>query len=1003
MRLATLFAVASLGLLGLSACKKEASTPGSESEEPTESVTSTVPDEGPLPQRRTGTREPVQLDPLTGAITARFLDGAEYFELHLDTPAGDLRDIEHVHIDDMPHALAFAELREPKVNVIVRRPSALLETQPEQIRGTIWFSGRGDERTKVFAAPFVATASGTTKEAELPLRFTEAFVVAMRGSTGWRQQPSHPWRAFAAGRIHAAMLGLEPGRATATGFDGPRRASTDLSRLMHTTTAATSLQEALQHDRGLRVRQDPEPATVPIAELDLPGLRDHPFAKMQAALPDPNAGVPEPAAQAVPAEFWYLRFDDIRMFLRVLDEADAWITPVAHLLEDRVEVRDLAGRYQQQLALSRTGLAKALGHTVVERLAIVGSDPYLREGSDVTFIFTVKNRSMFDAELERHLSVHRAQTSEITQRALEHHGRTITVHADPNGVVRQHRADVDALSIVSNSEAACRAVLDAIEGRRARLSDEPDLAYMLARDPGSHQAFAFLGDRFIAAVVGPRQKVLQARRQQALAELSVPAYAAILHGWLHGRPPNDTQELVASRLLGSDELEHADGSPISFSPGRAPSSRWGRPEALTALLDLETPTKVTASEREAYAEFVRGYQDYWRQFIDPVAVRLDVVQTDEGEQAVLDVRVLPLISGTDYAEIEEVVGQERITVPALGDGFQAVWAVGRDSKLRRELDQMGSMFGSKDVGLGWLGDWVVLGSLDRRALAEFMAYVDDKPHFLAATDPEQELAMARLAGKLPVYAMAHIRNPAAFVATLSALRVLVNQVAPGTVSWGEHSQHADLPIVRIGINPKSSTDVAAFADAIAVYYVQVGDTVVFALVPEVLHAIIDRFERGEFPKRGVATDVQFVIEGRLAPGRAAWTTMLWALQDQANGTQGAARTAAEVILRADPSIGADAERLRALSVAYFGSHPASPAGQYDFTLGREGVRDPIFGSAVRPTDPELPIAGSPIATLMARLSRVRGEVAFDREPAQLEPPARSLHTRFHLTLAPADE
>ena len=51
----------------------------------------------------------------------------------------------------------------------------------------------------------------------------------------------------------------------------------------------------------------------------------------------------------------------------------------------------------------RSGLAKALGHTVIDQVAIVGSDPYLREGSDVTFVFDVKSQGVFDTELSRHL------------------------------------------------------------------------------------------------------------------------------------------------------------------------------------------------------------------------------------------------------------------------------------------------------------------------------------------------------------------------------------------------------------------------------------------------------------------------------------------------------------------------------------------------------------------------------------------------------------------------
>ncbi|MEX1368079.1 MAG: hypothetical protein AB1Z98_33425, partial [Nannocystaceae bacterium] len=707
-----------------------------------------------------------------------------------------------------------------------------------------------------------------------------------------------------------------------------------------------------------------------------------------------------PLAAAAPADFWYVRFDDIRTLLQVLDEADTWITPVAHIMEERAEVRDLSDRYQRQLGLRRSGLAKTLGHTVVERVAIVGSDPYLREGSDVTFVFALKNQTVFDTELGRHLAAYRSEVPGIVGSTLTHGTHEITVQRDPTGAVRQHRATVDDLALVSNSEGAIRAVLDAIDGKRRRLSDEPDLAYMLARDPGEHEGFAFLSDRFIASVVGPAQKVLASRRQRALAELLTPGYAALLYGWLEGEAPPDTKTLVTAGLLDREELRHADGEPIAFEPGAAARSAWGSPAALTPLIDLSPPVMVTEAERRAYDAFVNGYQSYWRQFIDPVAIRLDLEQDGDEAAAVVDVRVLPLISGTDYGDLEEIVGTERIEVPAIDDGLQMVWAVGAQSDLRRELDRTARMFGgSEDIGLGWLGDWVMAGTLDRNSLVEMIALVDDDIQLPAppVDSREEGLRLARHVGRLPVYVAAHVRNPTALISTLTAIRGTVDQVAPGMLRWGEHSRHRDYAIVRIGVDPKAPGEAADYAEAIALYYVQAGGTLIVALDPEVLAAVIDRVVDGGGPKRGTDSGPQFVMEARLAEGRASYTAAAWALQGQANRSQGAARVAAEILLRGDPGL-AGPEALTERGLAYFGTYPVSPSGRSDFSLGPHGAGDPVHGTEIAPAFPELPVERSPIEALVARLTGMQASVAFDREPASMEPPARSLHTRFRVHL-----
>ena len=158
---------------------------------------------------------------------------------------------------------------------------------------------------------------------------------------------------------------------------------------------------------------------------------------------------------------------------------------------------------------------------------------------------------------------------------------------------------------MSNSLAATGRVIDAITGRAPRLADEPDFRYMLARDAATPaDVLAFMSDRFVGEVIGPRQKVLEARRQIALAELSRPGYAALLYGWMYGRMPASADELVASGLLKREELAHAGGERIDWQPGRAARSSWGAVGELTPLIDLPALAKVTPSEKAAY-EHVR--------------------------------------------------------------------------------------------------------------------------------------------------------------------------------------------------------------------------------------------------------------------------------------------------------------------------------------------------------------------------------------------------------------
>jgi hypothetical protein len=334
-----------------------------------------------------------------------------------------------------------------------------------------------------------------------------------------------------------------------------------------------------------------------------------------------------------------------------------------------------------------------------------------------------------------------------------------------------------------------------------------------------------------------------------------------------------------------------------------------------------------------------------------------------------------------------------------------VWAVGADSKLRRDLDRSASaLSGKADIGLGWLGGWVMVGTLDRRALVDMIAAVDEDIQLPQPEAPgvDEDLRLAQLAGKLPVYAAAHVRNPVSLVATLTAIKAALNEVAPGTIVWGEHARYRDYPIVRVGVDPKAPGEFREYAQAIALYYVQADDVLAMALDPKVLEAVIDRVVDGGGPKRGVDGGPQFVMEARVAKDRAGWTAVAWALQGQANRTQSAARSAAEILLRGDPSI-QTAEQLIVRAQDYLGAYPVSASGHADFTLTPYGVGDPVHGSEIAPTFPVLPVESSPIAALMQRLTSVRGTIAFDREAAQLEPPASSLHTQLQVQMGAAKD
>ncbi len=759
---------------------------------------------------------------------------------------------------------------------------------------------------------------------------------------------------------------------------------------MDTTTGMTSLQETLQTDRALLAAGD-EAATVPLSELKPPSFKPHPWAAMTAALARPVPS--EPLAVSAPAAFYYVRFRTITQLINLREELDAGIGPALAGIGEGAD-HDLGPRYEAELGLRQGPLTKLLGPAVVDDLAVVGSDPYLREGSDLSFVFRVRARPAFEAALAGTLAAFGAAHGGLKSATIDYQGTPIHVTRSLDGVVRRHRATVGGFDVVSNSLAATGRVIDAITGRAPRLADEPDFRYMLARDAATPaDVLAFMSDRFVGEVIGPRQKVLEARRQIALAELSRPGYAALLYGWMYGRMPASADELVASGLLKREELAHAGGERIDWQPGRAARSSWGAVGELTPLIDLPVVAKVTPSEKAAYAMFVGGYQSFWRTNIDPVAIRIALPPDGRGPLSA-DVRVLPIITGTDYAEV--LAHRRSRARSSWAAAAAAVCArrsgIGPDAEIRqlltrslREMPLVGSLKAD------WMGDWALLGIDDTATPASREAIRKE------ATTGVSERSMRDLV-ELPVYAGIEVRNMTAAVAFLAGARHALEQAAPGAIRWAEAGRQRDVPFVAVRAGSAGGDETRD----VALYYAFCKSALVLSLSESALRRRIDDCLDGKQPRTRSSAGSegpQWILDMDVRErGPLWWRLALMAAAGSSSLNVRWSMAAAEAVLRAAP--GASPSVVRALARDTLGAIPVTPEG-YAYVLGDSGLNDPLRGA--RRTSDKLGLVDllaseeSPFVRLVRLIAHARSEVAFDDEPkVGAGAPARSLHVKLRL-------
>ncbi|HEX4643972.1 MAG TPA: hypothetical protein VH598_00030, partial [Verrucomicrobiae bacterium] len=146
-----------------------------------------------------------------------------------------------------------------------------------------------------------------------------------------------------------------------------------------------AVSENLQLDRAL-LETKPDAATVELTNISGVTVKEMDWKPLIKDL-KPEL---DPLAAFIPADQHALFFPSFQALAEMMDEADTNGTPILQIFEPRSEDMDSRGRYQKQLCLGMSEIARRLGPQVIGSAAFTGSDPYLRTGTDLGVLFEAK-------------------------------------------------------------------------------------------------------------------------------------------------------------------------------------------------------------------------------------------------------------------------------------------------------------------------------------------------------------------------------------------------------------------------------------------------------------------------------------------------------------------------------------------------------------------------------------------------------------------------------------
>lgn len=591
-------------------------------------------------------------------------------------------------------------------------------------------------------------------------------------------------------------------------------------------TGGQALSENLQLDRTLNV-VSASSETLPLESISGIETAAYDWKKaIEGATPNPDS-----LAAVIPIDQHALFFPSFQAMLSLMDEAAQRGTPILHLLQPQSSEADTRSRYERQLCLQTDALSRLFGPTLIASVAFTGSDPYLRTGSDVAVLFeAIEPKALETTLAARQQAAAKADGNAANAKSVtgEIGGVSYVGLIAPDRSICSYRATLGKIVVVTNSLHQLDRIIQTSKGSSPNLASAGEYAFFrmrYPRDDSAETALVVLSDATIRRWCGPKWRIGASRRTRAaavLCELQAEHLREIATGSLKTGP-----------------LQLADPVPglgdVQVSQRGLSSSIYGSLEFLTPIAELPL-VKVTEEESRAYERFRMGYQSNWRQYFDPIAIRFTVA----GGRVAADVTVRPLIAGSDYRPVMEVVGQKPLDDKA-GDPhpeavFQVVASLDPDSAPVKQATGFVGMAapGLGDNPLNWIGTWITL-------------FADEDPFWrdleAAAKDGEQgmETFMEKNAIRLPLALEVNISGPLKVAAFLTALRAYIEQSAPGMAVW-ETRTHNEQSYVRVTASETAKAEMGEDEGMkdLAVYYAPTPRALIVTLNEEVLKRALDR-------------------------------------------------------------------------------------------------------------------------------------------------------------------